>query len=81
MKTINLTTTEIDYMTVTGSNCEVYGTVYDNNEPIFKGSILNVSFDDLPPQVRNNLNNAMKHLSREFNKAQANEDSETWVSK
>ena len=35
-------------------------------------------WDDLPVQVQNTGNTFLKHLSQEFNKQVAAEDSETW---
>ena len=44
--------------------------------------VLNLVQDwvDLPVSVQNTGDNFLKHLSREFNKHAANEDSDTWVS-
>jgi hypothetical protein len=37
-----------------------------------------IQWGDLPPNVQNVADTFLKHLSREFNKFVANEDSDTW---
>jgi len=56
----------------------IEGEVYDDLGEVISTSIMEILFEDLPPQVKSNLNNIQKHLSRVFNAAQANEDVETW---
>jgi len=59
----------------------VIGAVLDENGDEVKPVVMVVKFPDLPANVRNTLNNAMKQLSREFNVFAADEDSETWSDK
>ena len=83
-KTVNYTTTKINTMTVQShangdAVCKLQGTIFDSEGSAVKDVSMSLTFDDLPAQVRMNLNNVMKHMSREMNNYGADEDSETWV--
>lgn len=83
-KVINVTTVKINTMTVQAhangdAVCILSGTVFDSEGNSVKGISMSFGFNELPAQVRNNLNNVMKHMSREMNKEGADEDVENWV--
>jgi hypothetical protein len=83
-KVINVTTAKISTMTVQAhangdAVCILDGTIYDSDGNSVKSISMTLGFDELPAQVRNNLNNVMKHMSREMNKEGANEDEDNWV--
>jgi len=85
-KVVNITTTRIDGVRVEANHggvatCVVDGSVFDSAGNLIKHETVTVKFEDLPSSVRNNLNNVMKHLSRELNNFGADEDSETWEDK
>lgn len=57
----------------------VVGFVLDDTGGTHYQKSLQLTWDELPSAVKNNLNKAMKHLSKEYNNYWVNEDSETWV--
>ena len=57
----------------------VAGSVFDDQGLPVGNETMVTSMADLPVNVKNTLNNALKHLSREFNKFVADEDTETWA--
>lgn len=59
------------WITVVGSGSDGSGEYPAEN--------LVIMWEDLPVSVQNVGNTFLKHLSREFNKFVANEDSDTWV--
>ena len=86
MKNIEVTTTRINnfYLNHHANGdvtCQIGGVTKDSDGNIVGGVSTTVFFSDLPPQVQNNLNNVMKHMSRVLNNEGAEEDSETWIDK
>ena len=71
MKNVSIERTDSgDMITVVGVGTDGVGE--------FPSSNMVLVWDDLPVQVQNTGNTFLKHLSREFNKQVAAEDSETW---
>jgi hypothetical protein len=58
-------------ITVVGLGVDGDGTTYPVDNLV-------IEWDDLPPNVKTTGDNFLKHLTREFNKLTANEDSDTW---
>ena len=82
MKSISLTgsrmasawvevTDGVKQVTVVGVGIDADGDEYPSNNMV-------LMWDDLPANIQNTGDNFYKHLSREFNKLVAAEDSETW---
>lgn len=81
-KTINIVGSKIEYVsiekselgvkiTVIGEGLDAAGNAYPTNN-------LFLDWDDLPVNIQNTGDNFFKHVSREFNKLVADEDSEVW---
>ena len=56
----------------------VVGVGVDGSGNFYPAQNMVLNWDDLPANVQNTGDNFFKHLSREFNKLVAAEDSETW---
>ncbi len=83
-RVVTITTTKISNVNVINNEAgqvSVNGEVIDSDGNIVKSFYRIYTFDELPVQIRNNLNNVMKHFSRDMNSLGADEDSETWVDK
>jgi len=84
MKQISLTNSKIKILSIERDGdvivVTVVGVGLDSGGNEYSAMNLVMLWDDLPVQVRNTADNFIKHMSREFNKAVANEDSETWTS-
>jgi LPS O-antigen subunit length determinant protein (WzzB/FepE family) len=83
-KVVNVTTTKITNVNVINNEdgqVSVNGEIIDSVGNVVNTFFKIYTFDELPPQIRENLNNVMRHLSRDMNNLGADEDSETWINK
>ena len=83
MKSISLVTSKIKSISVEKDDNDVVtitvvGSGVDSSDGGHTVANLVMNWDDLPNNIQNTGDNFLKHLSREFNKAAANEDVETW---
>ena len=81
MKSISLTESKIASACVEVSAVKtitVVGVGVDDSGNFYPVQNMVLNWEDLPANVQNTGDNFFKHLSREFNKQVAAEDSETW---
>ena len=82
MKPINLVSSIVESVSVERydgfDKITVVGVGIDSDGNEFPVKNIFLELDRLPQNVQNTANNFLKHVSREFNKAAANEDVETW---
>ena len=82
MKQISLTNSKIKSLSIERDGdvivVTVVGVGLDAGGNEYSALNLVMLWDDLPVQVRSTADNFIKHMSREFNKAVADEDSDTW---
>lgn len=80
-RNISLTTSSVDYISVSGDEIIVHALIYDSEGNVIQNINKEYTYDSLTPQVRSNVNNVMRLLSLEINKEYANNNSATWVDK
>ena len=82
MKPINLVSSIVESVSVERydgfDKITVVGVGIDSDGNEFPVKNIFLELDRLPQNVQNTALNFLKHVSREFNKAAANEDVETW---
>ena len=82
MKPINLVSSIVESVSVERydgfDKITVVGVGIDADGNEFPVKNIFLELDRLPQNVQNTALNFLKHVSREFNKAAANEDVETW---
>jgi hypothetical protein len=71
IKNVSVQNGVVKTITIVGDGVDGSGTTYPVENLV-------IEWDDLPQQVQNTADTFLKHLSREFNKQVANEDSDTW---
>ncbi|OEU68406.1 MAG: hypothetical protein BBJ57_02255 [Desulfobacterales bacterium PC51MH44] len=67
------------YVVVNKVQIQVFGKGIDEDDNEIPSNDIVMDWLDMPSNIQNAADNFLKHLSREYNKLIADEDSETWV--
>ena len=80
-RNVSLTTSSVDYISISGQDIVIHAQVFDSDGNVVQRVIKSLTYTDLSPQVRANVNNVMRLLSIEINKEYANNNAATWEDK